>query len=164
MDREIKSVLYRYLLHQEIDGSDAEHLMHALEDEEFPIRELIGEREMNARIKGGELAFDAESEERLPWFGNCIRTISVYISEYVIGLELAEGRNAEGSRVQVEVQKYVGRRGDLIAVPMTHSIGFPSGEISVGEEDVAYLTAHWGELPRWAQDAYRLKFPLLRRL
>src|SRR5262249_47297103 len=133
-------------------------------DEEFPIREVLGERAMNAQIKEGQLKLDVESDQRLPWFGECIKTISVYISEYVIGLEFAEGRNAEGSRVQVEVQKYVGRRGELIAVPMTHSIGFPSGDIAVGEEDTAYLTAHWGELPRWAQDAYRIKFPMLRRL
>ena len=37
-------------------------------------------------------------------------------------------------------------------------------EITAGPEDLAYLQAHFGELPRWAQDAYRLKFPELRRL
>jgi hypothetical protein len=164
MDREVKTVLYRYLLQQDIDGSDAEHLVHAIEDEEFPIREIIGEKTMVEQIKEGMLSFDYESNERLPWFGESIRTMSVYISEYIIGLEFAEGRNAEGSRIAVEIRKYVGRRGDLISVPLTHSIAFPTGEISPGPEDIRYLETHWQELPRWAQDAYRIKFPELRRL
>ena len=104
MDREVKTVAYRYVLDQEIDGSDAEHLVHALEDEEFPIRELIGEAQMVAQIKDGALAFDHASSERLAWFGECIRTLSVYVSEYIIGLEFAEGRNAEGSRIEVEIR------------------------------------------------------------
>jgi hypothetical protein len=164
MDREVKTVHYRYLLQQDVDGSDAEHLAHALEDEEFPIREVLGERMMNHQIKEGLLTFDVESDERLLWFPECLRTLSIYLSEYVIGLEFAEGRNAEGSRVSVEIRKHVGRTGELISVPLHHSIDFPSGDIKPGLEDVGYLHAHWKELPRWAQDAYRIKFPELRVL
>jgi hypothetical protein len=164
MDREVKTIAYRYLLDQEIDGSDIEHLIDALEDEEFPIRELLGEREMNAAIREGTLHFDHASDVPLPWFGDCMRVLSVYLSEYIIGLELAEGRNAAGFRVEVEIRKYAGCRGDLIAVPLRHQIDFHSGEIEPGEEDIAWLTQHWNELPRWAHDAYRIKFPELRRL
>ena|SRR5688572_4313695 len=164
MDREVKTIAYRYLLDQEIDGSDIENLIDSLEDEEFPIREILGEAEMNAAIRDGTLHFDHASDAPLPWFGDCMRVLSIYLSEYIVGLELAEGRNAAGFRVEVEIRKYVGCRGDLIGVPLRHSIDFQSGEITPGLEDVRYLTEHWNELPRWAQDGYRLKFPELRLL
>lgn len=164
MDREVKSIAYRYLLDQEIDGSDIEHLIDSLEDEEFPIREELGEKEMNQAIRDGVLRFDHTGDAQLHWFGECLRVLSIYLSEYIIGLEIAEGRNAAGFRVQVEIRKHAACRGDLIAVPLKHTIDFKSGEIAPGEEDVAYLTKHWVELPRWAQDAYRIKFPELRLL
>src|SRR5687768_2484880 len=100
MDREVTAVAYRYLLDQEIDGSDIEHLIDSLEDEEFPIREVLGEKEMNAAIREGVLHFDHPSEEPLPWFGECLRVLSIYLSEYIIGLVMAEGRNAAGFRVE----------------------------------------------------------------
>lgn len=164
MDREIKSVVYRYLFDLEVDGSDAEHLIDALEDEEFPMREILGEREMNTMIRESALHFDQESHAPLKWFGESLRVLSIYLSEYIIGLEFAEGRNAAGFRVEVEIRKYAARRGDLIAVPLRHSVDFKTGEISAGEEDIGYLIKHWNELPRWAHDAYRLKFPELRAL
>jgi hypothetical protein len=164
MDREIVSVAYRYLLEQEIDGSDIENLIDSLEDEEFPIREALGEREMNAAIREGVLRFDVTTDHQLMWFGECLRTLSVYLSEYIIGLEVAEGRNAAGFRIEVEIRKYAGCRGDLIAVPLLHTVDFKSGDIAPGLEDVSYLKTHWKELPRWAQDAYRIKFPELRLL
>lgn len=164
MDREIKTIAYRYLLEHEVDGSDAGHLIDALEDEEFPIREIIGEKQMVALIRDGMLRFDHPSDSPLPWFGDCLRVLSIHLSEYIIGLEFAEGRNAADFRVEVEIRKYVGRRGDLIAVPLLHTIELQTGDIAPGLEDVRYLETHWTELPRWAQDGYRLKFPELRRL
>lgn len=164
MDREVRSTLYRYLLDLEIDGSDRSHLIDALEDEEFPLRELLGEKAMVEQIQEGELKMDVTSEKPIRWFAKVIEVLSVHLSEYVIGLELAEGRNAEGTRVQVEVRKYAGRMGEVIAVPLEHKIEFPSGDITPLEEDVKWLEGHFSELPRWAQDAYRIKFPQLRRL
>lgn len=164
MDREVTSTRYRYLLRHEVDGSDQSNLIDSLEDEVFPIREILGEAVMNAAIKEGVLNFDHESDTRLGWFADCFEVLSVHLSEYIIGLEIAEGRNAEGSRVQVELRKFAGCRGNVITVPMKHRIEFPSGEITPTEEDVDYLRDNWSTLPRWAQDAYRLKFPELRRL
>jgi hypothetical protein len=164
MEREIVSRAYRYLLSLEVDGSDRENLVDSLEDEEFPIRERLGEAEMVRQIREGELRFDCLSEARLPWFAGCIEVLSIHLSEYVIGLELEEGRNKEGTRTHVAITKYAGRMGDVIAVPLDHRIEFPSGEITPLEENQAYLEKHFGELPRWAQDAYRIKFPALRRL
>lgn len=156
------SVVYRYLMDLEIDGVDRGHLADAIEDEDFPLADAMGAEELDARIRAGRLAIDAETDERLEWFARTIEILSIYLSTYVTGLEIAESRE-DGER-RVEVLKYAGRRGEVIAVPLTWSVAFPSGEIEPGEEDEAWLEKNWSALPRWAQDAYRLKFPMLRRL
>jgi hypothetical protein len=164
MDRDVVSRAYHYVLDLEVDGSDRENLVDSLEDEEFPIRELLGEAEMVRQIRDGKLELDHGSSVRWPWFSQCIEVLSVHLSEYVIGLEIEEGRNKEGTRAQVTITKYAGRMGEVIAVPLRHRIEFPSGAITPLEEDLEYLESHFKELPRWAQDAYRIKFPQLRRL
>lgn len=127
MDRRVVDISYRYLVEHEVDGSDRSNLIDSPEDEVFPIRERLGEAAMNAQIRDGTLRFDAQSEVPLPWFPDCLEVLSVHLSEYITGLDLAEGRNAEGIRVQVELRKYAGRRGDVIAVPLTHEIDFRRG-------------------------------------
>ena len=156
------SARYRYMLDVEIDGSERSHLIDALEDEPFALRDVLGEAQLNALIKEGTLRFDAETEAPLPWFGADIEILSVYLSSYIYGLEIVESR-PEGKR-QIELLKHIGRRGERIAVPLTHTVEFPSGDITPGEEDLDYLQANWQKLPRWAQDGFRIKFPILRRL
>ena len=153
---------YRYQLEHEIDGSDQGHLIDALEDEEFALFEAMGEDEVNRQIKDGKLEYRAETTERLPWFRDVISVLSVHLSEYIYGFELAEDR--ESGKRSVEILKYIGRRGDVIAVPLTYTIEFPSGEVTPGLEDTNWLEANWTSLPRWAQDGFRIKFPPLRRL
>jgi hypothetical protein len=160
----VTHIAFHYLFEHEVDGSDAEHLIDALEDEEFPIREELGERAMVHAIREGLLSFDRESDQQLHWFPKCLETLSVHLSEYITGLEIAEGRNQAGIRVEIEIRKYVARRGEVIAVPLDHQVDIKTGEIDPLSENLAYLTANWNTLPRWAQDAYRLKFPELRRL
>lgn len=156
------SASYRYLLDVEIDGSERGHLIDALEDEPFELRNILGEAQMNAQLKEGRLLYDGDATERQPWFGEVIEVLSVYISSYIYGLEMAETR-VDGKRT-VELLKHIGRRGERIAVPLTHTIEFPSGEITPGDEDLDYLEANWAKLPRWAQDGFRIKYPVLRRL
>jgi hypothetical protein len=164
MDREVVRSAFRYLLELEIDGSDRENLVDSLEDETFPIRELLGEAEMVRQIREGELRFEHGPGPRQAWFAGCIEVLSVHLSEYVIGLELEEGWNAQELRTKVAVTKHAGCRGEVIAVPLAHRIAYPSGEIEPGLEDLGWLRAHFLALPRWAQDAYRIKFPELRLL
>jgi hypothetical protein len=152
---------YRYLLSHEIEGSDQNHLIDALEDEEFALFDELGEDVVNAQIREGKIEFAKETESRLPWFREVISVLSVHLSEYIYGLEVAEDRES-GRRI--EILKYIGRRGDVIAVPLTYTIEFPSGEITPGLEDTGWLESNWAKLPRWAQDGFRIKFPPLRRL
>lgn len=155
---------YRYLFEVDVAGAERGHLIDALEDEVFPPRDLLGEAELNRRIQEGELHFEHVSPERQGWFGEALATLSVHLSQYVTGLEVAEVRDERGARTHLEVLKHAARRGERIAVPLTYTVAFPSGEIEPGDEDLSHLTRVFGTLPRWAQDAYRLKFPELRRL
>lgn len=154
--------VYRYLFAHEIDGADQNHLIDALEDEEFALFDVLGEEEVNEQIRSGELKFESETETRLGWFRDVISVLSVHLSEYIYGLEIAEER--EGGKRRVEILKYIGRRGDVIAVPLNYTIEFPSGDVTPGLEDTAWLEANWASLPRWARDGFRIKFPPLRRL
>src|SRR5688572_29923579 len=122
----------------------------------------MGEDVVNAQIRDGNLLFQSETTERLPWFRDVISVLSIHLSEYIYGLELAEDR--EGGKRRVEILKYIGRRGDVIAVPLTYTIEFPSGDVTPGLEDTNWLEANWTKLPRWAQDGLRIKIPPLRRL
>lgn len=153
----------QYLLDLEIDGTESNHLADAIEDEPFPLTDLIGIEAVQAQIRDGRLLFETQSDERLPWFKDAIEILSVYVSSYVTGIELLQTHDEDGKR-HIEILKYVGRKGDVIAVPLTHTIEFPSGDIVPGHEDIGHLEKNWTALPRWAQDAYRLKFPVLRRL
>ena len=152
---------YRYLLSHEIDGTDQGHLIDALEDEEFALFDVLGEDVVNAQIREGTLEFQTETTSPLPWFREVISILSVHLSEYIYGFEIAEDR--EGGR-RVEILKYIGRKGDVIAVPLTYTIEFPSGDVTPGLEDTNWLEQNWAKLPRWAQDGFRIKFPPLRRL
>ena len=156
------SASYRYLLDVDIEGSERGHLIDALEDEPFELRRVMGESQMNAQIKEGRLQYDELTTERLPWFGSVIEILSVYLNSYIYGLEMVETR-VHGKRT-IELLKHIGRKGERIAVPLTHTIEFPSGEITPGDEDLDYLEQNWAKLPRWAQDGFRIKYPVLRRL
>jgi hypothetical protein len=153
---------YHYRLAHEVDGSDQSHLIDALEDEEFALFEEMGEDAVNQQIRSGELKFEKETNERLGWFRDVIAVLSIHLSEYIYGLEIAEDR--ETGKRHVEILKYIGRKGDVIAVPLVYTIEFPSGEITPGLEDTQWLETNWKLLPRWAQDGFRIKFPPLRRL
>ncbi len=153
---------YHYQLSHEVDGSDQGHLIDALEDEEFALFDALGEEVVNAQIREGELKFETDTTTRLSWFREVIAVLSVHLSEYIYGFEIAEDR--ESGRRTVEILKYIGRKGDVVAVPLTYTIEFPSGEITPGLEDTNWLEANWKALPRWAQDGFRIKFPPLRKL
>lgn len=155
---------YRYMLDLEIDGVERGHVADAIEDEDFPLGDVLGWDVLDEQIRSGRVVWNVETEERVPWFGKVIEVLSVYVTSYVTGVEVAESRDESGTRDGLELLKYVGRKGEVIAVPLTHTVAFPSGVITPGAEDLEHLEKNWEALPRWAQDAYRLKFPELRRL
>jgi len=155
--------VYRYLLVHEVDGSDRENLIDSLEDEDFPIREHLGRLRVMKRPDPRRRAALRPSERQSPALvGEAVRTLSVYLSEYIIGLEVAEGRNAAASRVRVDIRKHVGahgRSGGGVAASQESSS--PPETISPGDEDRGGAYPAWAELTRAASrfcsDAARLE-------
>ena len=158
METKQATKVFRYLLELEIPGTERGHLADALEDEDFALREILGEDQLNRQIRDGVLSFDAEADEKQLWFREVIECLSVYLSTYVTGFEV----RSEVGGIPERVLKYVGRRGEVLLVPLD----IETVEHGVGRatEDVQYLKSHWDSFPRWAQDGYRLKFNELRVL
>jgi hypothetical protein len=155
---------YRYLLRHSISGEDLEALTSGLEDErEFRLPELVGVDAVSAMLKDGELDVDVEVSERFFAFGGAIEILSVYLPEYVSGVEIAETLDLGLKRTRIECWRYIGRQGELVAVPLSYALSL-TREIIPGKEDVAALRKNWRDLPQWARDAYKLTFDELADL
>ena len=142
----------------EIDAMDLESLTSGLEDEpDFSLGALLGHEALAAQLTEGALMFDVVTSERFEPFGKCIEILSVYLPEYVSGIEIAESLDGAGRRRGVECWRYVGRSGEVVRVALEHAIGFDRGVVA-GAEDVADLRARWRELPQWARDAFKLTY------
>jgi hypothetical protein len=142
----------------EVDAVDLESLCSGLEDEPgFNLADLLGAKDLAAMLASGEIRFDVPRLDRFHGFGTCVEVISVYLSEYVSGIEVVEELDASARRTAVRCWRYVGRRGELVKVPLEHAISL-TREVLPGREDVAALRAMWPELPQWARDAYKLSF------
>jgi len=66
--------------------------------------------------------------------------------------------------VDVQCVRYIARLGDWVAIPLGHTVTFPSGEIRPSREDPRALAKIWSQLPQWAKDGYRQSFPELCEL
>ena len=151
---------WRYHLALEIDAIDAPVLVDALEDEPCLIRDRIGRREIERRIREGLLDFHAMSLERLDGFERDIATFSVYLSSYVVGREI-EVRPTLGAPL-VRGWKIVARQGEVVRLAL--DLGWSAHDESIvdADEDVADVAGRWAELPEWMQNAMRIKHPRLR--
>lgn len=154
---------YLYLIDLEINPSETSHLNDALEDEDFPIRELIGDAQLKDQINSGRFTFSTETPDRYLWFRESIQCLSIYVSTYVRGIEVDEHFGSDRERLRTKVYEYIGRRGELVMVPLDYTTD-EDGVITPGKAKVSYLQANWEHMPRWAQDGYRLSFPELRNL
>src|SRR5260221_9072065 len=155
---------FRYVMNVEVDAMDLEPLQSGLEDEPgFQLGRLVGEKELGAMLADGELRFDLTVEARFHDFGACLEVLSVYLSEYLSGVEVVEELDGAGRRASVRCWRYVGRRGELIKVPLEHAISM-GREVVPGREDVSALREMWPGLPQWARDAYKLTFDELADL
>jgi hypothetical protein len=148
----------------EIDAMDLEPLASGLEDEpSFCLPALVGKDAFAHMLELSRLEFDARAKDRFHGFGESLSVISVYLSEYVSGVEIVEELDASGRRSSVRCWRYIARRGELVKVPLEHAIGMDR-EVVPGLEDVAALRAMWPDLPQWARDAYKLTFDELADL
>lgn len=146
---------FRYVLQHSIAGEELESLRSGLEDEGgFRLHELVGKGSLEKMLDEGELEIDAWVNERFFAFGPGIEILSVYLPEYVIGVEVAETLDHGLNRRRVECYLYIGRRGELVTVPLEYAVSLDR-EIVPGQEDLPRLRQLWRELPTWARVAYK---------
>ena len=146
---------YRYLLEHSIAGEDLEALRSGLEDEQgFRLHELVGHAPLEAMLVEGELAIDTSVTDRFFAFGPCIEILSVYLPEYVFGVEVAETLDHGLKRRRIECYRYIGRRGELVTVPLEYALSLER-EIVPGHEDLSRLREMWHELPTWARVGFK---------
>lgn len=163
-DRHAMPGRYRYLMNHAVSGEDLESLVSGLEDErEFRLAELVGAGELKQMLDIGLLKFDVESDKRFFNFGGSIAIVSVYLAEYVTGVEVVEVLDFAHKRSRVECWRFIGRQGELVTVPLEYAVALDR-EIIPGREDLARLRELWRELPGWARNAYKLTFDELADL
>ena len=155
---------YRYIVQHTVSDEDLEPLVSGLEDEhDFRLAELVGAEALAGMLSERTITLDITVPERFFAFGNCLAILSVYLPEYVSGIEVVEQLDIGHRRADVECWRYVGRQGDLLTVPLEYAISLDR-EIVVGREDVRKLRSMWKELPAWARVAYKLTFDELADL
>src|SRR5690349_5103417 len=103
---------YRYLVDHPISQEDLEPLQSGLEDEaEFRLAELVGRDELARMLADAHLSIDVTVSQRFFAFGGALGVLSVYLPEYVSGVEIVEERDHALKRTRVECWRYVGRQG-----------------------------------------------------
>ncbi len=149
---------YRYQLAHFVSGEDRESLESGLEGEPgFRLAELVGADAVRAMISDGEWNIDLTVSDRFFGFGPSLEILSVYLPEYVIGVEVAEELDLGLKRTRVECWRYIGRQGELLVVPLQYALSMER-EVIPGKEDLAALRRMWRELPQWARDGYKLSY------
>ncbi len=155
---------YRYVFDFWVSGEDREALESGLPDEpDFRLGELIGPEPLAKMVAEGHFDIDVTTADRFFAFGPSLAIVSVYVPEYVAGVEVAEELDFGSRRTRIECWRYVGRSGELLTVPLTYALTLDR-EILPGREDIAALRKLWPELPQWARDAYKLSFEELSDL
>ena len=155
---------YTYAMDHDISGEDLEPLSSGLEDERgFVLGELVGQNELAKMLGAAHLDFHVTVAERFRPFDQCIEILSVYLPEYVFGVEVVEELDVGLKRSSVRCWRYIGRRGEVVKVALEYAVSL-NREILPGREDVASLRAMWTTLPQWAQNAYKLTFDELADL
>lgn len=154
----------RYLVRIDVDAMDREPLQSGLEDERGALHALLPNGALEAQIERGHVEVDAWRDAPVSGFGDALAAVSAYLSQIVDGFVVAEELDEHGGRVDVQCARYIARQGEWIAVPLKHTVAFPSGDIVPSREDVRTLEGLWEKLPQWARDGYRQSFPELCRL
>jgi hypothetical protein len=155
---------YRYLLEHEVDGMEVEALNSGLEDERgFDLAALVGAEPLAEQLAAGMIQVDVARPERFDSFATCLEILSIYMSEYISGVEVAEDLDATGRRRGVRCWRYVARRGEVIKVPLHWALDLER-QVVPGGEDLDALRVMWPTLPQWARNSYKLTYDELADL
>jgi hypothetical protein len=151
----------RYLVRIDVDAMDREPLLSGLEDERGALHLLLPGGELERQIGSGRIELDRVCEAPVVGFGEALGSVSAFLSQIVDGFVVAEELDAHGGRLDVQCARYIARQGEWVAIPLGHTVAFPSGEIQPSREDPKTLARIWEQLPGWVRDGYRQSFPEL---
>ena|SRR5579872_1405602 len=154
----------RYLVKIDVDAMDREPLQSGMEDERGALHALLPDGALERQIEEGRIAIDAWRDAPVSGLGEALAAVSAYLSQIVDGFVVAEELDEHGGRLDVQCARYVARQGEWVAVPLGHTVAFPSGEIVPSREDARTLERLWPRFPEWVKNGYRQSFPELCRL
>ncbi len=153
-------IRYVYELHVDISGDERGTVRDALEDEPFAIRDRVGNAALEEMIEAGELVFEQTLDAPFAEFERDIDTLSVYLSQYIIGREIWI-EETPGAPV-LKGWKVVGRQGETARLALDLDWDHRAQKVIDHDEDVRDARARWASLPEWLRSALRAKHPELR--
>ena len=165
VDDSFPLTVWRYDLRVELTGTDRESLPQCLEHEQLHLCRFVPREEVYRQFRDGLFVFVETSKEPFPGFAEDIATLSAYLPETLMGVEVAERFVDETTTDDIQAWKVVAQRGEWTKVPLL--VAPPEdGKFTVDpdKEDVEVIAAKWNEYPRWFQDGMRFKYPRLREL
>jgi hypothetical protein len=152
---EVLPTQYRYDLRVEIPATDVSVLIDGLDGEEFSLRDIVGKKELERRIREQDLVVEIETLERWTGLDKDIEVLSVYLSQYIVGRELVIIPTLGAPKIQGFL--VIGRSGETARVALDVRWD-PREETVIDEgEDVADLARRWETLPEWLRTAMRAK-------
>jgi hypothetical protein len=137
---------YRYELHVEVPPTEAAVLSDALEGEDLSLRDRLGEPVFRAQLAAEEIAIDEVVEA--PWveFAHDIEVLSTYLSVLIRGREIIVSH--EGGATLVSGALFLGRRGELVRLPL--SLSWDASHEKVVDHGVDEAAARkLDDLPDW---------------
>jgi hypothetical protein len=147
----------------ELGGTDRQSLPECLEHEELALFQYTPRERVYEELNQGTFVFTASFEKPFAAFPHDVSTISVYLFQNVMGIEVAERYVDEQTTDDVRAWKVVAQRGEWVKVPLL--VGTPEQgrfDVDPDKEDTEVIASHWESYPRWFQDGMRYKYPHLR--
>jgi hypothetical protein len=157
--------LWRYDLRVELLGTDRETMQECLEHESLALFLHVAREEVYRQFAEGMFIFTRSFPSPFGAFPGDVATISSYLFQPVIGIEVAERYIDDDTTDDVRAWKIVAQRGEWVKVPLlVETLEDGKFAIDQDKDDEEVLAAHWNEYPRWFQDGMRFKYPRLRDL
>lgn len=157
--------VWRYDLRVELEGTDRDSLQECLEHEELALFACVPRDEVYEQFREGRFVFTHSFTGPFAAFPSDLATLSAYLFQPVIGIEVAERYSEPEVTDDVRAWKIVAQRGEWVKVPLVvHAVGDGTFRVDQDADDQEVLAAHWAEYPRWFQDGMRFKYPRLRDL
>jgi hypothetical protein len=156
-------VLYRCALDVEIARARRRPVLEALTGAPLGLRRHLGAAALEAAVRAGRLRVHYLRDE--PWRDfevDIARLSAVLPNQLVRAVQVEELQDEEGRTLKVTADKLVGRRGEVVRLPLRVERRDDGFHVDDEHEDLDRLRPRWSAYPRWVQDALRRKHPATR--